>query len=325
MPVGAPGAARPLITIAITCYDAEDTIGRAVASALAQTWPKREIIVVDDGSTDRSAALLRELAQTHPEVRVVHHGSNRGVPEARNTLLAEAGGTLIAFFDDDDDSQPQRLEQQHRRIVDYETAHPGATVLCYSDRAVVQPGVRHPTSQRLGIGRLPPEPSGSVVADYVLGLFKDDGHHSWGMLGTCTLMARTQTLRDLGGFDDQFRRCAELDLAVRAALEGAHFVSVDAPLITQYLTPSPDKAGDADLRYRLLMVEKHRRYLKDKRCLVGARCYMHARFHHDRKWRWRFWYVAALMCFPWRLSRERLKRSSLFTRLRLLATRTASS
>jgi glycosyltransferase involved in cell wall biosynthesis len=307
---------RPFITIAITCYNAEDTIERAVGSALAQTWPKREILVVDDGSTDQSISLLRNIAQMHREVRVVPHGSNRGVPEARNTLLAEAAGALIAFLDDDDESCPERLERQHRRIVEYESAHPGATVLCYSDRAVVQPGDRHPTSQGLGIGRLAPAPSGSIVADYVLGLFKDDGHHSWGLVGSGTLMARTQALRDLGGFDDRFRRCAELDLAVRAALEGAHFVSVEAPLVTQYFTPSADKAGDADLRYRLLLVEKHRRYLEEKRCYLGARCYMHAWFYGWPHWRWRLWYLAALVCFPWRVSLGRIKRSSLFARLR---------
>jgi glycosyltransferase involved in cell wall biosynthesis len=307
---------RPLITIAITCCNAEKTIERAVESALTQTWPKREIIVVDDGSTDRSIAILRELAQTHREVRFVCHGTNRGVPEARNTLLAEAAGVLIAFLDDDDESGPERLERQHQRIVEYEWAHPGATVLCYSDRAVVQPGDGHPTSQGLGIGRLPPAPSGPIVADYVLGLFRDDGHHSWGLVGSGTLMARTQALRDLGGFDVRFRRCAELDLAVRAALDGAHFVSVDAPLITQHLTPSADKAGDADLRYRLLLVEKHRRYLKEKRCYLGARCYMHAWFYGWPHWRWRLWYFAALVCFPWRVSLGRIKRSSLLARLR---------
>jgi glycosyltransferase involved in cell wall biosynthesis len=52
---------QPLITVAITCYEAEDTIVRAVESALAQTWLEREILVVDDGSTDRSVALLEEL------------------------------------------------------------------------------------------------------------------------------------------------------------------------------------------------------------------------------------------------------------------------
>jgi glycosyltransferase involved in cell wall biosynthesis len=318
-------ANRPLITIAITCYNAEDTIERALESALAQTWTAREIVVVDDGSTDRSATLVEELERAHDEIHLIRHGSNRGVAEARNTLLAGANGTFIAFFDDDDESVPDRLYQQDRRLLDYESMHPGAIVLCYSNRAVVQAGERRPTSQRLGIGRLPPAPSGPMVADYVLGLIKDDGRHSWGMLGSCTLMARTEAFRALGGFDDRFRRCAELDLAVRAALNGAHFISVDAPLVTQYLTPSADKAGNADLRYPLLLVKKHRRYLKEKRSYAGAWCYMHAHFYLERHWRWRLWYLAALVCFPWHVSRERLRRSSLLARLGLSPARVASS
>lgn len=312
-------AVRPLTTVAITCYNAEKTIVRAVESALAQSWPEREILVVDDGSTDGSVKALRELEQTHREVRVIRHASNRGVPEARNTLLAHARGTFIAFFDDDDASVPVRLEQQYRRIVEYESTHPGVTVLCYANRDVVEAGDLRPTSQRLGIGRLASAPSGSIVADYVLGVVKDDGRHCWGMLGSCTLMARTQALRDVGGFDRRFRRCAELDLAVRAAFEGWHFISVDAALVTQYLTATADKADGADLRYRLLLVNKHRRYLKEKRCYVGSWCYMHAWFYCWRHWRWRLWYLAALACFPWRVSWARIERSSLLARMRLVA------
>ena len=103
-------------------------------------------------------------------------------------------------------------------------------------------------------------------------------------------MARTEAFRALGGFDDRFRRRAELDLAVRAAFAGAHFISVDAPLVTQYLTPTADKAGDAQLRYRLL----------------------------------RLWYLAALVCFPWRVSWGLLRRSSLLAGLRMPLARAAS-
>jgi glycosyltransferase involved in cell wall biosynthesis len=319
------GANRPLLTIAITCYNAEGSIQRAVDCALAQTWTPREIVIVDDASMDRSAMVLEELERTHDEIRLIRHGSNRGVAEARNTLLAHANGTFIAFFDDDDESAPDRLEQQHQRLSDYEPNHPGATVLCYSNRVVVRAGGGRPTSEPVGIGRLPPEPSGPIVSDYVLGLLKDDGRHSWGMLGSGTLMARTEALRDLGGFDAEFRRCAELDLAVRAALNGAHFISVDAPLVRQYLTPSVDKAGNADLRYRLLMLKRHKTYLKQQRSYAGAWCYMHAQFYCGRNWRWRAWYLAALVVFPWRLSRERLKQSSVLARLRLVSARAEAS
>jgi glycosyltransferase involved in cell wall biosynthesis len=318
-------AAPSLFTIAITCYNAEATIQRAVESALAQTWVTREILIVDDGSTDRSATLLEELERTHEEIHLIRHGSNRGVAEARNTLLAHASGTFIAFFDDDDESVPERLEQQYRRLSDYESTHPAATVFCYANRDVVRAGERLPTFQWLGIGRRSPAPSGAIVADYILGLMEHDGRHCWGMLGSCTLMARAQAFRAVGGFDERFRRCAELDLAVRAALDGAHFISVDAPLVTQYLTPTGDKAGNAMLQHRLLLVKKHRSYLKEKRCYAGAWCYMHARFDPWRHQRRRLWYLAALVCFPWHVSWGRIKRSSLLARLRVSPARVASS
>jgi glycosyltransferase involved in cell wall biosynthesis len=319
-------ASQPLITIAITCYNAETTIQRAVGTALTQTWTAREIVIVDDASTDRSATLLNALERTHDEIRVIRHATNRGVSEARNTLLAHARGTFIAFFDDDDESVPDRLEQQYRRLSDYESTHAAATILCYANRHVVRAGERRPTSHRVGIGRVSPAPSGPMVADYVLGLLNDDGRHSWGMLGSGTLMARADSLRALGGFDPQFRRCAERDLAIRAALEGAHFISVDAPLIIQYLSPTADRA-DANFRYRLLLVEKHRRYLEGKRAFMGAWCNVHAQFYlyRGRRWSWRLWYLAALVFFPWDVSRERLKHSSLLAWLGLSPARVTSS
>lgn len=327
MPVGNKGmrAVPPLVTVGITCYDAEDTIRRAVESALAQTWTPREVIIVDDASTDRSAAIVEEMRRMGAEIRLIRHSENRGVAEARNTVLAHARGAFVAFFDDDDESTPDRLDRQYRRIVEYERRHPDAAVLCYANRLVVPPGVRVPTFERDGIGRVPPEPSGSIAADYVLGVLRDDGEHSWGMLGSCTLMARTETLRALGGFDGRFRRRAELDLAVRAAFAGTHFVSVDAPLVTQYLTPTPDKAGEAPLRYRLLLLQKHRDYLKGKRCYAGAWCYTHAQFHRSRNRPWRHWYLAALILFPWRVSLRQITRSSVLARLRPVPEWTASA
>ena len=314
----------PLVTVGIPCFNAEDTIRRAVNSVLSQVWPQREILIVDDASTDGSRMILEELERTQPEVRVIWHEENRGFPEAANSLLAEARGEFIAFLGDDDESTPRRLERQHRRIIEYEAAHPSAIVLCYSDRDVVPVGAERPAFQHHGIGRAPPEPAGSVVADYLLGLIADNGCN-WGMVGSGTLMARTDVLRRLGGFDARFRRAADLDLAIRAARAGAHFIGVDAPLIVQHVTQTADKAANTDLRYLLLLLEKNKVYLKDSKSYLGAWCDMHARFYNGRHWCWRLWYAAALVCLPWSVSRQRLKRSSLLARLRLSPARAASS
>jgi glycosyltransferase involved in cell wall biosynthesis len=238
------------------------------------------------------------------DIRIVCHGSNRGCAEARNTLLSEACGEFVAFFDDDDESVPERIRRQYERIVAYESEHGMLPVFCYSNRNVVRANERAPSFQRLGIGRRAPEPSGPPVADYILGVSRGDQLHSWGMLGSCTLMARTELFHRFEGFDTQFRRGAELDFAVRAAFGGGHFISVDDPLITQYLTAREEKAGDADLRYRLLMLKKHKTYLDSRRVYSGAVANVRAWFHHSRGryWRGRVWRALALILFPLSIS-----------------------
>lgn len=306
----------PMITIGLTCFNAQDTIRRAIHSALSQTYPNREILIVDDCSIDGSWDIVQAEASAHPEIRVIRHERNKGYPSALNTLVSEARGDFVAFFDDDDESAPQRLARQADRLSEYLAANHSAPSFCYTNRKVFGFANGGTSFTRLGIGRVAPEPSGPSVADFVLGLLKDDGHHCWGMFGSCTLMARREDLRRFGQFDTDFRRCAELDFAVRAALEGAHFISVNEPLVTQFMTPTADKSGLTDLKYKLKLLKKHAMYLKQRRAYLGAFCAVHAQFYRSRSWVWVAWYLAALTAFPPGVAWARLKRASLIARIR---------
>src|SRR5262249_55624005 len=84
----------PLVSILMPVYNAELWLAAAVRSALAQTWPRTEIIVVDDGSTDRSLALLGEFES--PAVKVLSQ-PNAGAAAARNAALREAQGEFIQY------------------------------------------------------------------------------------------------------------------------------------------------------------------------------------------------------------------------------------
>lgn len=308
---------QPLITIGITCFNAKDTIQRSVQSALHQTWRNFEILLVDDGSSDGSWDIIQSLKTAYPNIRLLRHETNSGFPCALNTLLQHAKGEFIAFFDDDDESLPERLEQQYQRIITYEETHEDAIVFCYSNRDVVRSGETTPTFKRRGIGRTPPEPSGPIVADYILGLLKEDRYHCWGMFGSCTLMARTESFRQLGGFDPQFRRCTELDFATRAAFLGAHFISVDSTLITQHLTDTPDKSGKTDLIFRLLLLKEHKAYLKSRRAYWGAVAKTHAKFYQASRVRRILCYAFALILFPWPITREMIKHSGLYRSVKM--------
>jgi glycosyltransferase involved in cell wall biosynthesis len=251
-------------------------------SALAQKWQALEVIAVDDCSSDDSWAVLSKAAEQEPRLKIFRHDVNRGYPSALNTILENASGEFLAIFDDDDDSVPDRLEAQIQRLSAYEESTGAKLVLCYSNRAVVTIGGTTPDHIAEAIGRAHPEPHGMEVADFVLAI-SEAPNRVWGMFGSCTLIARRSTFIAIGPFDPDFRRCAELDLAVRAAQMGAHFISVNRPLVTQYKTESADKSGTKPLRYALMLRKKHREYLERKRLYHASRLFARSNFWGDRK------------------------------------------
>jgi glycosyltransferase involved in cell wall biosynthesis len=95
-----------LVTIVVAVYNGERFLQEALESAFAQDYGAFEVVVVDDGSTDRSASIARSF----PAVYV--RQENRGLPAARNTGLELARGELIAFLDADDRFPADKLERQ---------------------------------------------------------------------------------------------------------------------------------------------------------------------------------------------------------------------
>ena len=296
------------VTIGITCYNAADTIGAALDSAIAQSWPAVEIVVVDDGSSDASCTVIRDFIAARPgaPVRLIDKKVNEGFPAALNTILEHAAGEIVAFFDDDDVSLPARIERQVARLDGYAARHPGSVALCYANRRV-EPEHGPPHVAR-AIGRHPREPHGPAVADYIL-WSKGEPSFCWGMFGSCTLAAPVAVLRDLGGFDPAFRRCAEWDLAIRHALQDGHFIAVDDALVVQRKTPGQDKAGKAPLRYALALRRKHRAWLAARHAYWGALLVARSRHAGARgqPWASRMLYAGAAL-LAWPILRERLRR-----------------
>jgi glycosyltransferase involved in cell wall biosynthesis len=102
-------AAAPLVSILIPAYNAREWIGDTLRSALAQTWPNIEIIVVDDGSTDDTAAVAQEFEGQC--VKVVTQ-KNQGAAAARNTAYSQCHGDYIQWLDADDLLAPDKIERQ---------------------------------------------------------------------------------------------------------------------------------------------------------------------------------------------------------------------
>lgn len=100
---------NPLVSILIPAYNAERSIALTLRSALAQTWPKKEIIVVDDGSRDETLSVVRQFAS--PAVQVVSQ-ENQGAAAARNRALSLAQGDYIQWLDADDLLSVEKVTRQ---------------------------------------------------------------------------------------------------------------------------------------------------------------------------------------------------------------------
>lgn len=113
----------PLVSVIIPVHNAEKYLPAAIESALAQTWPHVEVIVVDDGSTDSSLS----VAKRYESDRVtLMHQENSGASAARNKGLEMAGGAYIQFLDADDLLSEDKIECQVALL----TANPGKLAVC---------------------------------------------------------------------------------------------------------------------------------------------------------------------------------------------------
>ena len=110
----------PFVSIVIPVYNAEKSLGRCITSVLRQTYSDYEVILVDDGSSDRSFAICSEFAQSDGRIKVLQQ-PNGGVSIARNTGLEHARGSWITFIDSDDYVEKNYLKNLVDGIVDDKT------------------------------------------------------------------------------------------------------------------------------------------------------------------------------------------------------------
>lgn len=267
-----------LITIGITCYNAEKTISRAINSAIHQKWPNTEIIIVDDCSADHSVAVITSLIQPYENIVLIVNDINQGPSAARQTILNNAKGEFIAFFDDDDESLPDRLCEQSERIISYEEETNQTLVACYASGQRI-----YPNGYKLlmsAIGSKPEVPHGKAVADRLLFFGQTPKFYFASGTPTCSLMARKSTIMSVGGFDPKFRRVEDVDLAIRIALSGGHFIGCAEILFTQYATDAVDKSPDKNLTAEIQLADKYEEYLRSVGRYQYAKNWPFVRYYH---------------------------------------------
>lgn len=284
---------QPRITIGVTCFNAEQTIGRALQSALSQSWPDLEVVVVDDASSDNSWKIIGQFATSDPRIKPIRRVANDGPAAARNTILDSATGSLVAYFDDDDESLPERVRVQYEALRAYEVAGNVGLIACYAT------GLRrYPNGYELhmpAIGSQPEVPKGEAVSDYLLFNDRKEGLFYGAGTPTCALMARLTTFRAVGGFDNDLRRVEDADFAIRLALAGGHFVGCPQLLFVQHATVASDKTPHKNLEAELHLIDKYADYLVRRNRYGYARDWFRIRFYYFTGQRLKF--MAALAIF----------------------------
>jgi len=188
------------VSVVIPAFNRWPMLAEAVTSVMAQRGVDFELIVVDDGSTDETAArlpgLLEEFAAQHP-VRILRT-ENRGPGAARNRGVAAARARFIAFLDSDDLWQPDKLQRQFEYM-----SHKPECRVSQTDEIWIRAGVRVNPGWRHR---------------------KRSGVFFFESLRTClvspsAVVMRTNVFRELGGFDEDLRAAEDYDLWLRLLLE----------------------------------------------------------------------------------------------------------
>ena len=200
--------ATPKVTVFIPVHNREDYICVAVNSILAQTFEDFELVVVDDGSSDRTVEVLKRYSDRR--LRVARNLENLGIPATRNHGLELARGDYIALLDSDDHAYPRRLERQ----VKYLDANP--------DIAQVGSWCSFMDSEGNMLDKVRRQP------------LKPDDIHAH-LLFHCpvinrTVMARTAALRGLG-YDTDFPRCQDYDMHCRLVTSGHQLANLPEILV----------------------------------------------------------------------------------------------
>ncbi|MCK5580787.1 MAG: glycosyltransferase [Candidatus Omnitrophica bacterium] len=188
-----------LVSIVIPAYNCGEFIAETLESVLNQTYPRFEIIVVDDGSTDSTEGIVRGYVEKHPEKVVYYRQENGGAAKTRNVGLSHAKGEYIAFLDGDDIFFPEKLE---KTIAFLEQYHNYALV--YTDMFLI-------------------DDEGHFLKHWLESKkYFDQGHIFINLLKECffipsSVVIRKEILDQVGGFDENIRYTEDADLWLRIA------------------------------------------------------------------------------------------------------------
>jgi glycosyltransferase involved in cell wall biosynthesis len=191
----------PLVSIVIPCYNQSSYIQSAIESVLNQSYRPIEIIVVNDGSTDNSLDIIKNI-KTHEKIIIVTT-ENNGLAAARNEGISRARGYYISFLDSDDLYLPDRLKLH----INFLESHPGIDI-SYSE-------TQYFTDQQKRLFALGKRPkiSGNLFPQLIKGNF----------IPSNAFVIKSDSIRKIDGYDQSLSAHEDWDMLLRLSLAGIQF------------------------------------------------------------------------------------------------------
>jgi glycosyltransferase involved in cell wall biosynthesis len=235
----------PAVSVIMPVHNRETSVARAIQSVLDQSFADFELIIVDDGSTDRSAKVVAGFADKR--INFIQLPKNRGGNVARNSGIKASKAPLIAFLDSDDAFLPMKLE----RVVRFFEERPEIDLLVDSFIKVQPPGSKPERVTR----------KNPVIDDqerFLRALFT---RRLW--KATPAITVRREAAVRAGLFDESLRRLQDFDFLIRVAAV-ARCASTDEVLWLKYWDAAAISAQDTMISANVALVERHPEYLANR-------------------------------------------------------------
>ena len=203
---------EPIVSVVMPAFNAGQFIAEAVDSVIKQTFNSWELIIVNDGSTDDTQAIVEKYAVADPRIKLVNQ-QNKKLSAARNAGIANAKGEWIAFLDADDSWVAEKLENQLATA----EKQPAAGVI-FSDGFIYYNNDLKPA-----------QPYGAITGYFApVDIYKLEYRGNY--IPVLSVMVKKKYLDIVGWQDEQLRACEDWDYWIRLALNGVEFYGMDEKL-----------------------------------------------------------------------------------------------
>lgn len=218
-----------LVSIIMPAYNVEKYIGASITSVINQTYSNWELFVIDDGSTDGTAAIVQSFIEKDDRIKYLHQENARQA-RARNNGISHAKGSLLAFLDSDDMWLPQKLEKSLASF-DLEQYDLIFTNTYTTDEEIIDVSN---TSYKVM----------NVVAREYHGKEALQSFMEYNRVPTLTVLVKKSVVEKVGLFDEYCVPAEDFDLWMRLLKDGAKFKSIDLPLSIYRVQESSSTALD---------------------------------------------------------------------------------